>query len=100
MKFEGFFKNFVVNRKIPIDIVVLNACYSSTQAHAISKHVKYVIGMRNTILDTDGIEFSYAFYGSLARGDSPLQAYEDGKSLVGASKAKKILTIFIDGKEQ
>ena len=87
---EGFFEYFIQDQEIPIEIVLLNACYSAKQAAAIAKHVKYVIGIRNTILDEDGIEFSYAFYGAIAKGDSPEKAYRAGKTLMGASKAKKL----------
>ena len=96
---DGIFENFVVNQQILIEIVLLNACYSSNQAKAIAKYVKYVIGMKNAIRDDDSIEFSYAFYGSLVRGETPLQAYHNGRVAIPA-KAQKLLTIFIDGAER
>lgn len=42
--------------------VVLNACYSETQAKFISEQVDFVIGMREAIGDSVAIEFSVAFY--------------------------------------
>jgi len=48
--------------------VVLNACYSETQALAIAKHIPYVIGMKEAIGDKAAIEFSTAFYDGLGAG--------------------------------
>ena len=42
--------------------VVLNACFSETQAKFISEQVDYVIGMKEAIGDRAAIEFSVAFY--------------------------------------
>lgn len=42
--------------------VVLNACFSETQAKFISEQVDFVIGMKEAIGDKIAIEFSVAFY--------------------------------------
>jgi predicted peroxiredoxin len=54
-----FFKLFTT---YGLECVLLNACYSEIQADAISKHVNYVVGMREEILDEAAIVFSTAFY--------------------------------------
>lgn len=48
-----------------VNCIVLNACYSETQAKAISQHIPYVIGMRKEIGDTAAITFSVGFYKAL-----------------------------------
>ncbi len=48
-----------------LECVVLNACYSETQALAISQHINYVIGMDRQIGDRAAIEFAVGFYTAL-----------------------------------
>ena len=60
----------------PIECVVLNACYSETQARAIAQHIKYVIGMNQAIGDDAAIEFSTAFYDGLGAGKQVDFAYK------------------------
>ena len=74
----GFFKNFKNN----VECVVLNACYSEAQAVEISKHIKYVIGMADTIDDDIAIQFSEAFYDAIF-ADKPYDAaFECARSVV------------------
>lgn len=60
---QGFFRLFPV-----VECVVLNACYSETQAKAISQNVKYVIGIPYTIEDRLAVEFSVSFYDAIGSG--------------------------------
>jgi hypothetical protein len=53
-----------------VECVVLNACYSETQAEAIARHIKHVVGMRKSIGDIAAIEFSVAFYDAIGAGKS------------------------------
>lgn len=53
-----------------VECVLLNACYSQTQAAAIAEHIAYVIGMKKAISDRAAIEFSVAFYDALSAGKS------------------------------
>ena len=62
--------------------VVLNACFSSAQAQAVSKHVDCVIGMKRAIGDESAIVFSVGFYQALVRGATVKEAFELGKSLI------------------
>jgi len=61
---ENMFRIF--SRKMEIEIVLLNSCYSEDQAIGISKHIPYVIGMNDSIEDDSAIEFSTGFYRGLA----------------------------------
>jgi hypothetical protein len=61
-----------------IKCVVLNSCYSKSQAEAISKHIPYVIGMNTAIPDKTSIAFSIGFYRALGAGKSIDFAYNFG----------------------
>jgi CHAT domain len=55
--------------------VVLNACYSETQAAAIHQHIDCVVGMNKAIGDRAAIQFATEFYKALATGRSIEFAY-------------------------
>ncbi|NEZ54157.1 GUN4 domain-containing protein [Adonisia turfae] len=57
--------------------VLLNACYSTVQAEAISQHIPYVIGMSDQIGDRAAIEFAVAFYDALGAGRDVEFAYRN-----------------------
>ena len=59
-----------------VSCVVLNACYSETQAKSIAKHIPFVIGMNQAIGDNAAIAFSVGFYKALGAGRSVKDAYE------------------------
>ena len=59
-----------------VSCVVLNACYSETQAKAISKHIPFVIGMNKAIGDKAAITFAVGFYKALGGGRSFEEAYK------------------------
>jgi len=61
-----------------VNCVVLNACYSEIQAKAISKHIKYVIGMNQAIGDKAAIAFATGFYQALGGGRNIEHAYKLG----------------------
>lgn len=61
-----------------VECVLLNACYSEEQAIAIHRHINYVIGMNQAILDRAAIEFAIGFYDALAAGRSYRDAYRVG----------------------
>lgn len=56
--------------------VVLNACYSEGQAHAIAEHIDCVVGMGTAVLDQAAIRFASVFYRSLAFGCNVQRAYD------------------------
>ncbi|MCW1971131.1 MAG: CHAT domain-containing protein [Anaerolineae bacterium] len=68
-----------------VQCVILNACYSATQAQAIAKHIPYVIGMNRAIPDTHAIAFSIGFYQAIANGATIEKAYALGKVQIGLS---------------
>lgn len=62
------FKNIVERQKIPIKVVVFNACHSSEQAQAISEIVPYVVGTSWSVGDKAAIAFASGFYFGVAEG--------------------------------
>ncbi|MBK8492126.1 MAG: CHAT domain-containing protein [Saprospirales bacterium] len=65
-----------------IKCVVLNACYSETQAGEIVKHGIPVIGMNTAVPDKAAVEFSEAFYDALGAGRNIDFAFELGCSAI------------------
>lgn len=65
-----------------IRCVVLNACYSATQAQAIAQQIDVVIGMSNAVTDDAAINFAAAFYRALAFGRSIKTAFELGRNQI------------------
>ncbi len=61
-----------------IRCVILNACYSESQAQAIAEHVDCVIGMSRAIGDSAAIRFSKAFYQALGYGKDVKTAFDSG----------------------
>lgn len=76
----------------PPRCVVLNACFSSTQAHAIVKHVDYVVGMSEAIGDDAAIEFSAAFYEALGAGEAVEVAFGLGRTAIQLAGIQEHLT--------
>ncbi|MGB3296562.1 MAG: AAA-like domain-containing protein [Phormidesmis sp.] len=65
-----------------VECVLLNACYSDTQAKAISQFVSCVIGMNQPIGDPAAISFSRGFYTALGHGSAYEAAYEMGRTAI------------------
>lgn len=71
-----------------IECIILNACYSDSQARAISKHIKHVIGMNKDIGDKAAIEFAIGFYDAIGARRSIEVAFKFGTNamdLIGKS---------------
>jgi hypothetical protein len=68
-----------------IRCVVLNACYSESQARAIAEHIDYVIGMTKAIGDNAAINFASSFYRALGYGRSIKNAFDLGCIQIGIS---------------
>lgn len=60
--------------------VVLNACFSRSQAEGIAQSVDCVIGMSDAISDETSVVFSASFYRALAYGKSVRTAFDLGVS--------------------
>jgi len=69
---SGFFKLFADE----VNCVLLNACYSESQAEAIAQHINYVVGMDGNVDDAKAIQFAVAFYDALGSGRTVEFAYE------------------------
>jgi len=65
--------------KYNIRLVVLNACYSKTQAIAIAHVIDCVVGMKASIGNQAAITFAAAFYRAIGFGGSVKEAFEQGK---------------------
>lgn len=61
-----------------IQCVILNSCYSESQANEIAKHIPYVIGMKNSVNDKAAIAFVVGFYTALGAGKDIEFAYKMG----------------------
>lgn len=61
-----------------VNCVLLNACYSETQAKAIAEYVNYVIGMNKAVGDKAAIAFAIGFYQALGAGRTIVDAYKLG----------------------
>ena len=62
--------------------VVLNACYSGTQAQGIADAVGCVVGMSSAIDDEAAIAFASSFYMALGEGSSIKTAFELGRTQI------------------
>lgn len=62
--------------------VVLNACFSATQAEVIAAHIPYVVGMHHEIKDDAAIDFAVGFYTALFDGESIDRAFEFGRNAI------------------
>ncbi|HEV7589481.1 MAG TPA: CHAT domain-containing protein [Longimicrobium sp.] len=61
-----------------VKCVVLNACFSESQARAIAQHVECVVGMNRAITDHAAIEFAIGFYDAVAAGEEYDVAFRFG----------------------
>jgi hypothetical protein len=71
--------NLFRTRRNKIQLVVLNACWTASQAKAISAVVDCVVGTNRAMGDEAARVFSTRFYHSLADGGSVRQAFDDAK---------------------
>jgi CHAT domain-containing protein len=62
-----------------IRLVVLNACYTATQADAIARVVDCCVGMNTAIGDKAAVAFAAAFYRAIGYGRDVRTAYRLGK---------------------
>ncbi len=61
-----------------VGCVLLNACYSESQARAIADHIPFVIGMSQEVTDQAALAFSVGFYQALGAGRTIEDAYQFG----------------------
>jgi hypothetical protein len=75
-----------------VECVLLNACYSDTQAQAIAQFVSCVIGMNQPIGDPAAVCFARGFYTSLGNGGSYEAAYEMGRTAIDLENIAQVST--------
>jgi hypothetical protein len=75
-----------------IECVVLNACYSESQAKEIVKHIGYVVGMNVAIGDDAAIKFSVGFYTAIGSGKDYEFSYKMGCNAIRLEGIQEYLT--------
>ena len=70
-----------------IRCVVLNACYSETQAEGIARAIDCVVGMTRAVPDEAALHFASAFYTGLGYGRSIATAFKLGSNSMGVYAA-------------
>lgn len=73
----------IVDRDTPLQCVVLNACFTASQAQTIAEYVDCVVGTVRAIDDDAAIAFATGFYRAIARGKSVGMAFELGCNEIG-----------------
>jgi hypothetical protein len=68
--------------KSHVRLIVLNACYSESQAKAIVQEIDFVVGMNQPISDEGARTFAASFYRALAFGRSVKAAFDLGVSAI------------------
>ena len=69
-----------------VRLVLLNACFTKTQARSISKVVNYSIGTSRAIGDKVSVAFAGAFYRALGFGKSVKDAFESARAELALTK--------------
>jgi len=72
----------IFSRRYPVECVLLNACFSRTQAEEMVPFVDYIVGMSDEIGDEAAIEFTVGFYKALGADESYEFAYDLGCSAI------------------
>lgn len=92
---EAITNTFRILASSGIECVILNACYSESQAKEIVKHIPYVIGITDKMGDRSAIAFSESFYDALGAGADYEKAFELGRSRLRLENSRfgKLLTI-------
>lgn len=68
--------------KDKIRVVVLNACFSRSQAEAIAEHIPCVVGMSTSVGDEAAIRFAASFYQAIGYRQSVQMAFDLGCSQI------------------
>ncbi|BAU42032.1 CHAT domain-containing protein [Leptolyngbya sp. O-77] len=82
-----------------VECVVLNACYSISQAEGIANRIKYVAAMRQELGDKAAIEYSRGFYFAIASGEAYDIAHEYGRSAIQIEGLGEEMTPIIKKKD-
>lgn len=82
---DGLVKVFALY-KSHVRLVVLNACFTKTQARSISEVIDYSVGAGKGIGDKEGVAFAGAFYRALSFGKSVKAAFESADAELALTK--------------
>ncbi len=69
-----------------VRLVVLNACFTNSQARSIAEVIDYSVGTGKGIGDKAGVAFAGAFYRALGFGKCIREAFESAKAELGLTK--------------
>jgi hypothetical protein len=67
-------------------LVLLNACFTKQQAHALTEVIDYSVGISKAIGDRAGVTFAGAFYRALGFGRPVQEAFESAKAELTLTK--------------
>lgn len=65
-----------------VRVVVLNACFTQAQAHALSEVIDYTVGISDVIGDRAAVTFAGAFYRALSFGMTVRKAFKSAQAEV------------------
>lgn len=82
---QGLIDVFALYNK-HVRVVLLNACFTKTQAHSISEVVDYSIGAARPIGDKASVAFAGAFYRALGFGKSIRDAFKSARAELALTK--------------
>jgi hypothetical protein len=71
-----------------VRVVVLNGCYSGTQAEALVTHVDCVVGMGGAVREAAARNFAIGFYGALGECESVATAYKQGRAAISLERLR------------
>jgi hypothetical protein len=72
-----------------VRLVLLNACFTGTQAQSLSEVVNYSIGANHAIGDKVCVTFAGAFYRALGFGRSIRDAFESAQAELALTKTPR-----------
>ena len=73
-----------------VRLVLLNSCFTRTQARSLSEVINYSIGTRRGIGDKAGVIFARAFYRALGFGKSVREAFESAKAELALTRLPRL----------
>ncbi|HKO98585.1 MAG TPA: hypothetical protein VJU86_16425 [Pyrinomonadaceae bacterium] len=82
---HGMVKLFALY-KSHVRLVVLNACFTKTQAQSLSQVIDFSVGAGKGIGDKEGVAFAGAFYRALSFGKSVKAAFESAEAELALTK--------------
>jgi hypothetical protein len=72
-----------------VRLVLLNACFTKTQAWALTEVIDYSIGINRMIGDRAGVTFAGAFYRALGFGNPIQEAFESAQAELRLTKTPR-----------